>query len=53
MNPRSGDPPGPGQLHPIDREILETTGDLPGLPLLVSTADRRRLSRPPPQVHTL
>ena len=41
------------QLHPVDQEILESTGDLPALPLLVNPETRRRLSRPPPSVHTL
>ena len=41
------------QLTPIDQHVLETTGDLPGLPLLVNPALLDRLRRPPPSVHTL
>lgn len=40
-------------LHPIDQHVLETTGALPGLPLLVNPKVLERLREPPPSVHTL
>ncbi len=48
------DPPGPDfQLHPVDQEILESTGGLPDLPLLVNPQLLEDLRRPPPSVHTI
>lgn len=41
------------ELHPIDREILRTTGDLPGLPLLLNPQVLEELRSPPPSVHTI
>jgi len=59
-NPRSGVPPvtqgpeaNPVELTPIDQQILELTGDLPHLPLLLNPEVRRRLAEPPLSVHTL
>ena len=43
----------PFQLHPIDQHVLEQTGDLPGLPLLVNPELLRRLREAPPSVHTI
>lgn len=43
----------PVELTPIDKEVLETTGELPGLPLLVNPALLDRLRNPPCQVHTI
>ena len=43
----------PFNLHPIDQHVLEQTGDLPGLDLLVNPEILRRLRRPPPSVHTI
>lgn len=40
-------------LHPIDQEILETTGGLPALPLLVNPEVLERLRSRPPSVHTI
>lgn len=45
--------PHPVKLHPIDQQILDLTGTLPGLPLLVNPEVLRRLRRPPSSVHTL
>lgn len=41
------------QLDPVDQEVLEATGELPGLPLLVHPETLRRLAAPPPSVHTI
>lgn len=41
------------QLHPLDQHLLDTTGDLPDLNLLVNPELLRRLRRPPPSVHTI
>jgi len=41
------------QLHPIDQHILEQTGDLPGLPLLVNPQLLAKLREAPPSVHTI
>lgn len=43
----------PIELHPIDQHVLETTGELPGLPLLVNPEILARLRSRPPSVHTL
>ncbi len=43
----------PIDLHPLDQHVLETVGDLPGLPLLVNPALLDRLRKPPPSVHTI
>lgn len=43
----------PIELHPIDQEILELTGALPDLPLLVNPEVLAKLAKPPPSVHTL
>ncbi len=51
--PLSDQPGPPFQLHPLDQDVLQTTGDLPGLPLLVNPGVLRRLRRPPPSVHTI
>ena len=40
-------------LNPIDQHILETTGDLPNLPLLVNPQLLKKLRSPPPSVHTI
>lgn len=41
------------QLELIDQHVLETTGDLPGLNLLVHPEILRKLRTPPCQVHTI
>lgn len=41
------------QLDPIDQHVLEQTGELPGLPLLVNPQLLDRLRRPPSSVHTI
>lgn len=41
------------ELHPIDQHILEMSGSLPGLPLLVNPKILEDLRRPPPSVHTI
>lgn len=46
-------PEDPVKLHPIDRQVLELTGDLPNLPLLINPDLRRRLAAPPSSVHTI
>lgn len=46
-------PANPIELHPIDQHILESTGSLPGLPLLVNPELLRSLAAPPPSVHTI
>lgn len=52
--PPGPDPAGnPVQLHPIDQEVLELSGGLPNLPLLLNPAIAEKLSRPPPSVHTI
>lgn len=43
----------PVELHPLDQEVLELTGSLPHLPLLLNPAIADRLSRPPPSVHRI
>lgn len=43
----------PVQLTPIDQAVLEVTGALPGLPLLVNPELLARLRTPPPSVHTI
>ncbi len=45
--------PEPFKLHPIDQHVLKQTGGLPGLPLLVNPEVLRKLSKPPPSVHTI
>jgi len=45
--------PNPVQLHPIDQQVLELSGSLPGLPLLVNPEVLDRLRRPPSSVHTI
>lgn len=48
------DPDGnPASLHPIDQEVLELTGELPKLPLLVNPDVLRRLRDAPSSVHTI
>jgi len=47
------DPPHPVNLHPLDQETLELTGQLPNLPLLVNPEILDRLRRPPCKVHTI
>lgn len=48
------DPPGQSfKLHAIDQHVLEQTGDLPGLPLLVNPKILDRLRSRPPSVHTI
>ena len=46
-------PGNPLELHPIDREVLQATGELPGLELLINPDVLDRLRRPPPSVHTI
>lgn len=41
------------ELNPIDQHVLETTGSLPGLQLLINPEVLRRLRRPPSSVHTI
>lgn len=41
------------QLHPLDQHVLELTGALPGLPLLVNPELLEQLRKPPPSVHTI
>ena len=43
----------PVDLHPIDQQVLELTGELPDLPLLVNPAVLEKLRRPPSSVHTI
>lgn len=52
------DPPrdpsnGSFQLNPIDQHVLESTGSLPGLDLLVNPQLLARLRDPPSSVHTI
>ena len=47
------DPPHPVNLHPLDQETLELTGQLPDLPLLVNPEILARLRAPPCEVHTI
>lgn len=54
QTPLQEDPPAnPVNLHPIDQHVLELTGNLPGLPLLVNPEILRRLRAPPSSVHTI
>ena len=41
------------QLHPIDQEVLDTTGDLPDLNLLINPERLRRLRTPPCHLDTI
>lgn len=43
----------PVTLHPLDQEILELSGSLPNLPLLVNPAVLKRLAAKPSSVHTI
>jgi len=43
----------PVKLHPIDQQVLELTGDLPQLPLLVNPKILERLRASPLSVHTI
>ena len=43
----------PVNLHPIDQHVLEQTGVLPGLPLLVNPEILARLRTRAPSVHTI
>ncbi len=43
----------PVQLDPIDQHILDLTGDLPHLPLLINPAVLDRLKSSSPSVHTI
>ena len=43
----------PFLLDPIDQHVLDTAGELPGLPLLINPELLRRLRGLPPSVHTL
>lgn len=45
--------PHPVQLHPIDQEILDLTGKLAHLPLLINPALLANLRDPPSSVHTI
>jgi len=45
--------PNPVNLHPIDQQTLELTGDLPDLPLLVNPEILQRLRAAPSSVHTI
>ncbi len=54
--PLPPDPPPAGhpvELHPIDQEVLELTGDLPNLSLLLNPAILAKLRVPSPSVHTI
>jgi len=41
------------KLHPIDQHVLEQTGALPGLDLLINPKIMKRLRAAPPSVHTI
>lgn len=41
------------QLDPIDQHVLEQTGELPEIPLLINPAVLKRLRSIPPSVHTI
>lgn len=43
----------PVNLHPLDQEVLELTGSLPNLPLLVNPEILKQLRTRPSSVHTL
>lgn len=43
----------PVELAPIDQQVLELTGDLANLPLLINPATRERLRAKPLSVHTI
>lgn len=45
--------PNPVELHPIDQHVLELTGELPALPLLVNPEILEKLRAPPSSVHTI
>lgn len=45
--------PNPVELHPLDQEILDLTGDLPNLPLLVNPQVLEKLRTRPSSVHTI
>ncbi len=45
--------PNPVELHPLDHEVLQLTGDLPNLPLLVNPEILAKLREAPSSVHTL
>ncbi|KKL95119.1 hypothetical protein LCGC14_1857790 [marine sediment metagenome] len=47
------DPEHPIELHPLDHEVLELTGELPNLPLLVNPQILAKLRDPPSSVHTI
>ncbi len=59
-NPKKVDPhrsanqeTNPVELAPVDQQVLELTGDLPNLPLLLNPEIRKRLAARPSSVHTL
>ena len=43
----------PLNLHPVDQQVLELTGDLPNRPLMVNPEILSRLRAPPSSVHTI